>query len=181
MPSAEAGYRNLILNQRVNVTNPIFSRTAWESCGGAPDPDAFLENEVFLGVDLSARNDLTAVVAVAKDVDGTWHTEPHFFVPQVGLQERSHRDRQPYDVWVKQGLITATPGSTVDYEYVARWLAEYCDEHKVTSIRFDRWRIDVLKSELSRLGVELPLQPFGQGFKDMTPAIDSLEGLVNEG
>src|SRR5690606_461250 len=43
------------------------------------------------------------------------------------------------------------------------------------AVAFDRWRMDVLQAELDRLGVSLPLVPFGQGFKDMSPALDTLE------
>ena len=32
--------------------------------------------------------------------------------------------------------------------------------------------------ELDTIGVQLPMQPFGQGFKDMAPAVDKLERLV---
>lgn len=35
--------------------------------------------------------------------------------------------------------------------------------------------MDVLKAELARLGAELPLEEFGQGYKSMTPALDTLE------
>lgn len=179
MPSAEAGFRNLILNQRVNMHNPFITRSVWESCAGEPDPDAFRESDVYIGLDLSMRNDLTAAVAVA-EVDGVSHVEAFFFAPSVGLAERSHRDRAPYDLWAKQGYIIATPGASVDYEYVAQWLADYCAERNVVSVKFDRWRIDVFKAELSRIGANLPMQPFGQGFKDMTPALDAVESkLVN--
>jgi phage terminase large subunit-like protein len=95
-----------------------------------------------------------------------------------GLADRAARDRQPYDVWVRDGFLTTTPGASVDYSYVAQWLADYCGQRDVRAIKFDRWRIDVLKAEIARVGVELPLEPFGQGFKDMTPAIDTLETLL---
>lgn len=179
MPSAENAYRNLILNQRVNMSNPFISRAVWMANAGEPDYTAFNRGEVFIGLDLSARHDLTAAVAVVRD-GGKWHVWPTFFVPQQGLAERSHRDRVPYDVWAKDGKILTCPGSTVDYEYVAKWLAGFCDDHNVKEIRFDRWRMDVFKSELARIGVELPLVEFGQGFKSMTPALDTLESdLVN--
>lgn len=178
MPSSENSYRNLILNQRVNLTNPFVSVAAWEGCGGDVDRDAIEHGEVFIGLDLSARNDLTAMVAVAQDDDGVWHVDPHFFAPQVGVAERGHKDRVPYDLWAEQGWLTLTPGASVDYEVVARALADYCAEHNVVQIRFDRWRIDVLKAELARLDAELPLEPFGQGFRDMTPALDTLESEV---
>lgn len=179
MPSSESSYRNLVLNQRVNTTNPFVSRGIWEKNGGAPDLSALDRAEVHIGLDLSARNDLTASVAVAKE-DGQWHVDPTFFAPAVGVAERSHRDRSPYDDWGKSGHLILTPGASINYEQVARWLADYCDGKNVRAIRFDRWRIDVLKAELTRLGVDLPLEPFGQGFKDMTPALDALESeLVN--
>lgn len=179
MPSSEASYRNLVLNQRVNTSNPFVSRGVWEKNGGDPDRDVFERAEVHIGLDLSARNDLTASVAVAKQ-DGLWHVDPTFFAPETGVSERSHRDRSPYDLWGKSGHLILTPGASINYEQVALWLAEYCDGKNVRSIRFDRWRIDVLKAELARIGVELPLEPFGQGFKDMTPALDALESeLIN--
>lgn len=181
MPSREAAYRNLILNQRINLVNPFISRSVWEANGDKPDADVFNDSEVFLGLDLSARNDLTALVAVAQDVDGVWHVDPHFFVPQVGIGERSHRDRVPYDTWAREGWLHTMPGASVDYARVAEWLVEYCEPRDIGGIAFDRWRIDVFKAELARLGAELPLQPFGQGFKDMTPALDTLESeLANQ-
>lgn len=179
MPAREAAYRNLVLNQRVNMVNPLISRSVWIANGAAPDQASF-EGEVFIGLDLSARNDLTAAVAIAMSSDGKWDVEAMFWTPMQGLSDRAARDRQPYDVWVRDGHIALTPGSSIDYAYVARWLATYCEQHQVRAIKFDRWRIDVLKAELAKIGVELPLEPFGQGFKDMTPAVDALEAaLVN--
>ncbi len=41
--------------------------------------------------------------------------------------------------------------------------------------------MDILKAELARLGRELPLKEFGQGFRDMGPAIDTLESELLNG
>lgn len=181
MPSREAAYRNLILNQRVNLTNPFVSRSVWTSCGADVDLSVFDRARVYVGLDLSARNDLTAVVAVAQDDDGVWHVDSTFFAPQQGVAERSHRDRAPYDQWAEQGFIELTPGASVDYALVAEWLGDYAAHHDVASVRFDRWRMDVLKAEMGRIGVSLPLEEFGQGFKDMTPALDALEAELLNG
>lgn len=180
MPAREAAYRNLVLNQRVNTTTPFLSRAVWEACAGEVDEDAFRDN-VWIGLDLSARNDLTALAVVAKDADGTWHAKVDFFAPEAGVRDRAHRDRVPYDVWAAQGFLTLTPGTSIAYEWVAQRLAELCEDYSVVEIAFDRWRMDVLKTELARLGVDLPLRPFGQGYKDMTPALDCLEHAVVAG
>lgn len=180
MPAREAAYRNLVLNQRVNMTNPLISRAVWEACSGDIDEDAFLL-ESWIGLDLSARNDLTALVVIGRDASGCWHVRPEFFAPELGVTERAHRDRVPYDLWARDGYLTLTPGASIDYAIVAQRLAEICDDVPVREIAFDRWRIDVLKNEISKLGIELPLSPFGQGFKDMTPAVDALESLLLNG
>jgi phage terminase large subunit-like protein len=52
----------------------------------------------------------------------------------------------------------------VDYEHVAIDIAEILAGLDVHAIAFDRWRMDVLQRELERLGLSLPLQPFGQSF-----------------
>lgn len=149
------------------------------ACGGEVDYAVFQEKPVYMGLDLSARNDLTALALVAKDADNVWHARCEFFSPEANVMERSQRDRAPYDVWADQGYIMLTPGASIAYEWVAQRLVELCEEYDVRVIAFDRWRIDVLKAELERMGYELPLEPFGQGFKDMAPALDIVESEIS--
>ena len=66
---------------------------------------------MFGGLDLSSRQDLTALVLVARDSSGLVHMQPHFWAPAQGLRERAQRDRAPYDLWRDRGLLTATPGA----------------------------------------------------------------------
>jgi phage terminase large subunit-like protein len=173
MPSAEATFRNLVLNQRVALTNPFMSRSVWESCGA---PSEYLDGlEVFAGLDLSAQTDLTAFVLIAKDAAGIWHIQPHFWTPAEGLIDRARRDRQPYDLWRDQGFLKATPGRTVDYSVVAREIAEITEGLNVQGVAYDRWRFDVLQKEFNAIGLTLPIVPHGQGVKDMSPALDAVE------
>lgn len=180
MPSAEASFRNLILNQRIEAHNPFVSRSVWDSCGGAIDSGVFERNESFMGLDLSARSDLTALVQIARE-DDRWHVRPVFFCPMDGLIERSARDRAPYDVWYRKGQLVATPGKSVGYDSVADTLVHLCDTGNVIGVAYDRWRMDILKTELAKMGAELPLVDYGQGFRDMSPALDELEEELVQG
>ncbi|KKL87230.1 hypothetical protein LCGC14_1936800 [marine sediment metagenome] len=177
MPAREAAYRNLVLNQRINTLSPFIAPAVWKACGNMPAEEAFINGKVGIGLDLSARHDLTALVYCA-EYKGEYHVRSEFFVPLDGLEERGKRDRVPYDLWHQQGLLYACPGASVDYEPVALRLCELCDDYDVVSINFDRWRIDVLERELERHGAELPLAPFGQGYKDMAPAMDAMESVI---
>lgn len=178
MPSAENTFRNLNLNQRVSTNNPFISVETWKTCADAPCSLQGLE--VYAGLDLSARTDLTAFVLVGRDAQGVAHVQPFFWTPKQGLADRAKRDRAPYDVWARQGYLRTTEGATVDYAFVVKEIAEIIADLDVRAVAFDRWRIDVFKQELDRAGLAIPMVAHGQGFKDMSPAIDALEAdLLN--
>lgn len=174
MPSAESSFRNLCLNQRISASELFVSRSVWMACGQKPEPFNKI-NLLWCGLDLSKRTDLTAFV-ICQRQERVWHVKPIFWTPKDGLADRSQRDRVPYDVWVREGYIRTTPGKTVDYEHVAKEIVEEVEDFELGGIAFDRWRIDDLKKELTTLGIELPLMLHGQGYKDMSPSLDALEG-----
>jgi len=177
MPSMENSARHLLLNNRISTVSPFISPNVWQSCAGAVLP--FGDAPVYCGLDLSARTDLTALVLIGK-VAGQWQVVPHFWTPEQGLEDRSKRDRAPYSTWHRQGYLHSTPGATIDYEFVASDMAAIMSGLNIQAIAFDRWRIDLLKKELDKIGCDLPLVPWGQGFKDMAPALDNLEAeLLN--
>lgn len=179
MPSMENSARNLLLNQRVSTESPFISPDVWKSCAAEvlPFDD---DTRIYAGLDLSARTDLTALVLVGK-IDGKWNTVPYFWTPHDGLKDRAKRDRSPYDLWHRQGYLRTTPGATVDYEYVATDMAALLAGLDVQAIAYDRWRISLLKKEFERIGADLPLVEWGQGFKDMAPALDHLEAELLNG
>jgi phage terminase large subunit-like protein len=178
MPASENTFRNLNLNQRVSTVSPFVSRAVWESCGGQPAPLDSLH--LYGGLDLSGRTDLTGFVLIGRDSDGLVHVHPYFWTPEQGLHDRAKRDRVPYDLWVREGYLRTTPGSTVDYGFVCAEMAEIMGGNDVELIGFDRWRIDIFRKDAESLGLDFPLKEHGQGFKDMSPALDQLEAdLLN--
>jgi phage terminase large subunit-like protein len=189
MPSREAEFRNLVLNQRVEASSPFISRAVWESCGAELSED-WSEAEVYAGLDLSEARDLTAFVMVAH-LAGRWEVKPVFWLPGAGLAEKAHADRVPYDVWARDGFLEPTPGATVDYEYVAHRLREFCGEYNMRRIAFDRWNYRHLKPWLEKAGFPADtLDPksgralfmeFGQGFASMSPALRGLEVEIANG
>ena len=179
MPSFEPTFRNLGLNQRVEMVAPFIARGVWTANSEAPDDSAFYECPVYVGLDLSARNDLTAMVMAA--FREKWHVKTIVWTPEKGLRERAKTDRAPYDVWAKEGFIRPIPGASVDYGVLAEQIAEALEDCSVAAVAFDRWRMDLLKAEFEKRGIELPLVPFGQGFVSMAPALDTLETVLLNG
>jgi phage terminase large subunit-like protein len=181
LPAFEAAFRNLCLNQRIAVENHFLMPEVWKLNAGEPDSAAFDDNPVYAGLDLSARQDLTALVLVAKDATGVVHVRPEFWAPAGGLRERAERDRVPYDLWRDQGHLVSTPGNSVDYGFVAKRVAEIRGSCDLRAVRYDRWRINDFQRELAAIGCDVPLEPHGQGWKDMSPALETLSALAVDG
>jgi phage terminase large subunit-like protein len=182
MPARESEFRNLILNQRIEVASPFLVADAWKACSG--EPIDITGKSVFAGLDLSETSDLTALVLGHCDPrDGVWHVKPFFWLPSERLAEKAARDRIPYDLWAERGFLDVTPGGAIDYEFVAERLKEIFEEHSVTKVAFDRWNYPHFKPWLSKAGfseslLERTFVEFGQGFKSMSPALRDLENVV---
>lgn len=179
MPSRESAFRNLILNQRVESSNPFVSRQIWANNGSMPQNIDGME--VYGGLDLSSVSDLTALVLLSPR-DSGFDVVPTFWLPQNGLAEKSRNDRVPYDIWENEGFLQTTPGASIEYEYVAWYLRDVFDRCNVRAIAFDRYNMKFLKPWLEKAGFadeELErFVEFGQGFVSMSPALRETESLL---
>jgi phage terminase large subunit-like protein len=84
-------------------------------------------------------------------------------------------------LWAQQGHLLTFPGRTTDPKAVALKIAELHGVYNIRALAYDRWRVEDIKRELDAIGCDVELLPFGQGFKDLSPAVDVLERLVEEG
>lgn len=183
MPSSEAAFRNLCLNQRISLESLWLSPNLWKENSGQPDLELFKTREVHLGLDLSKTDDLTAAVAAVVDDDGIVHVIPWVFSPMATLEDRAKRDRAPYDQWTKMGKMIAVPGKTLDYEWVSEFLGREMAEMNLATINFDRWRIEDFKRDAQRVGFGLECQwlEIGQGYQSMSPRLERMNELLLHG
>lgn len=178
MASFEPTFRNLNLNQRVEAASPFVSKSVWQENGAQPRPIA--REAIYIGLDLSSVNDLTAMIMVSEEGD----VHSTFWLPEEGLREKSQADRVPYDVWATQGYLNTTPGRTIQYEFIAEHLRGIFDRCQVVAVGFDRYNMRFLRPWLEKAGFsEEELErfvDFGQGFVSMSPALRELEARLLE-
>lgn len=177
LPAKENSFRWLYLNQRIEATSPFLNRSEWEA--NSAEPEIVQGMDCWAGLDLSASRDLTAFV-MAFDDGENMHVIPHFFLPRDGIREKSKLEKVPYDLWAEQGFLTLIDGPVIVPAIVARHVAEAHERYDINMLAYDRWRINDFQRELDAIGASVPMAPFGQGFKDMSPAVDKLERLVAE-
>jgi phage terminase large subunit-like protein len=170
------------------------SRDKWDAVQVEPAREQLHGKPCYVGLDLSSHLDLTAAAFFVPDGKGGGDAFLEAWSPLQSLGERELADRVPYRRWAKEGFLRTPPGTSVDYGFVARDLAQLTGQHPPRAIAFDRWRVKDLVREMTAQGIDcwvddakaargrgLRLVPFGQGFKDMAPAVDTLEQLIVNG
>jgi len=182
MPTDEANYRNLHLNQRVNAENPFVSTSIWKMNGAEPAP--LDGRQVWIGIDLSTSRDLTFFASVAED-DGFVDVGSSAWLPGDGITEKSQSDRVPYDIWERDGYLNTTPGKTIRYAHLASHLRGVFDTQDVQRVAFDPHKFEILEPLLIQEGfTEEELQrfiPVTQTYKFMSPYLNELEAYLVEG
>lgn len=194
MPSKQSIVKRLNFCEWVDAEAPWIDGEAWRSRESAIDFKQYEGRDCYGGLDLSGKNDLTALSLAFPGE--TIDCFSRFWTPGGTLKEREERDRVPYCTWRDQGHLLPTPGKSIDYAFIAHEIKLLMNQVNLKAIAFDRYRIDDLVRELSEVGIstevaklgeeplggaDLVLIPYGQGFKDMGPAVDNIETLILNG
>lgn len=178
MPAKEALVRRLCFCQWTEAENPWISADIWLSRGTEYEWQQYAGRRAWAGLDLSSTTDLTGLVLwIEPEHEGEpWRLAPFCWLPEEGLQRKEEIDRVPYLAWKAAGYLSTTPGRAVSKLQVAKKLAELAAIFDIQSVAFDRWRIEDFKSLAADNDVNLPpMEPFGQGYQSMSPALEAME------
>ena len=170
------------------------SRPTLEAVLADFDPTEHTGAEVYLGLDLSATQDLTAlgfVVPTGIDEEGrpTFDAWVEAWTPADTLAERAIRDKVPYELWVEQGWLNAAPGKVIGFDFVAARIAEVSSLYNIRSLAYDTYGFNKhFEPQLDALGLTLPVVEHPQGGKRkgaesglwMPGSKLTLEGLILE-
>jgi len=142
---------------------------AWAAVQGPVNPDDFKGCPCWLSLDLSQKNDLTALTVVWLK-DGHLYAKTWYWTTKAGLPDRARADNAPYEQWVEQGLLTAVPGAVIDKTFVAAEVAKLRAEHDLQFLAFDPAGIGDFIAACDEIGLpvwkwEGPDKPAGQGLR----------------
>lgn len=178
---AKPSFLNTFKRLHLNIwTGAGASWLPWDLWAKRADDYSFedlLGQKCWIGVDLSKRIDITAMTAVFYDEETnglqSWHK---FFMPEERAEEMQARDRVPYIQWSKDGFLTLTEGNVVDYDVVYQEILAWHKSFEVVETALDRWGSTAIATALKKKSIE-PVE-FGQGYRDMSPAMKDLESLI---
>jgi len=158
----------------------------WDRCSSGPIVEESLRGRpCYAGLDLSSTSDLSSLVLVfpppdgAESPDDIWSVLPHYFIPSENVPARVKTDRVPFDVWIDQGLVTATDGDVVDYSSIRRKAVDLGAKYDIREIPIDPYNGWQLASELAGCGFDVV--QCRQGWATMSPAMKETEKLILSG
>lgn len=163
----------LFLCQWTDSEQAWMARPTLEAVLADFDPAEHAGEEVYLGLDLSATQDLTALAYVVP----TGHDEQHrptfdawvdCWTPADTVAERAIRDKAPYETWVnaEEKWLQTTPGKVIGFDFVAARIAELVGIYDIQALAYDCYGFNKhFEPELDNLGLRLPIVEHPQGGK----------------
>jgi len=144
--STQMSVKRLYFGIPVGSVDFWIAEEAWQAVQGAVDPDKLSGCKCWLSLDLSQKNDLTALTALWEDADKHFWTKTWYWTAEQGLEERALGDNAPYLQWVEQGRLQKVPGPVIDKKFVALKVRDICAQHNVQFLAFDVAGIDDFES-----------------------------------
>lgn len=152
------------LNCWMQISDDVYLKDmdAWKAGETDLSLKDFTGSKTYVGLDLSSGGDLTSisfVIPYALEGVKKYFVDSHSFIPKKRVQEHIDSDRAPYDVWIKEGLITVTEtmgGVKTDYKYILTYLQKIVEECglDVQFICYDPHNASAFLQDLDDLGYD---------------------------
>lgn len=170
-PSTKSSVKRLYFGIDTAAADFWIDEEKWSAVQGPVDERAMRNRYCRLALDLSQKNDLTALTAAWEPISAepisvkTW-----YWTTADGLKDRAEKDKAPYVEWVEDGHLVATPGSTIDYTFVAMRISRLRADHNILELVVDPAFISSFMDACAEVGLEVwlyggPEKPEGRGLK----------------
>ncbi len=180
----QASALNPFLNKQLNVWTDAaeawLSFDLWKSRASFFNFDFLKNKQCTVAIDLSKVNDLSAVAYVFGKQEGLdkIHVHVDFFLPKIGIKERSKQHRVKYEEWEKEKWIKLTPGKTTDYNFIHKSITDHAEIVQVDKIVYDRHFAYELVTNLAN--DNFVVEPVGMGFLSLGAPTEETERLIIE-
>ena len=176
IPTAEATFRRLYLNQWVNGEVAWMDMKKWRESDREFNFDELQGQSCTVGIDLSSKIDLTSINVEFKLETGEYVMLSHSFMPKNRVLEREKQDRVPYSLWINQGYITATEGDVVDYDYIKRYIIDLSLVYQINQIGYDPYNATQFAADMEKEG--FIMVEVRQGILTLSEPTKDVEALV---
>lgn len=175
-PADEVGVKTKTLNLWCDSSNVWLPEEYIIRCSKPVDMDRFNGLPCYIGVDLAATSDLTAVAYLVID-DGIYYFKTHYYLPESALTEKT--DKELYKYWKQLGMLTVTSGNVTDYDYITNDLLKYAEILNIQAVGYDKYNATQWAIDATSKG--LPLEEYPQTLGNFNMPTREMERLILSG
>lgn len=172
-PSEEVGVKTKTLNVWVDSSEVWIPTQYLNKVIKRVDTKTWGDEEVYVGIDLSATSDLTCVCYMAI-IDGYPQFKVDYYLPESALNEK--RQKIQYGEWYRRGYLKLTPGNVTDYDVILNDICDFDKEHYISKVGYDSWNATQFVINATERG--LPMEPYSQSLGNFNRPTKELERLV---
>lgn len=180
LASAANNFRTKHLDVWCQAGAAWMDMTAWAKGERTVDLDDFEGRPCVIGLDLGAKNDLTAKVYVFKtegeDGRPRYQVFSRLYLPQTAIDKGTVSQ---YSGWADTGVIQVTGGAMTDLTRIEEELREDLSRFDVQAIAYDPWQATQLANDLSEDGA--PMVEYRNTVQNVSEPMKWLEALVQDG
>jgi phage terminase large subunit-like protein len=180
-PADLSAFQRLHLGIRTKQQTRFITLNSWDRNGLVPvEVDALKGRQCYGGLDLASTSDLLALCWMfPDDTRGGYDVLWRLWTPDANLAALDRRTAGEATVWVRDGLLTLTPGDVADYDYVRAQVNSDRETFSVASLGYDPWNATQLTNDLA--SDDCPLVKVRQGLMTLSPPLKELQRLVLAG
>lgn len=133
----------------------------------------------YVGIDLAAVEDLTAISLLFPMDDGSLTFKTFYFLPQSALT--SGVNAPYYQRWHRNGYLQITPGNVTDYDYILNLILQLQQDYElfIAGVYYDSYNATQFAINATNAG--LYLQPFSQTLGAYNKPTKEFERLTKSG
>lgn len=179
-PSKENSFRQFRLNQRQQQVTRWMPLHLWDATAGIVDESALHGRSAFPGLDLASTTDLAAwsLLLPGDGPDDPLTVLWRFWTPEAQVPFLDRHTGGMASVWVKQGLLKATPGDWIDYADIHAQIEADKRDFRIVKVGYDPKEATATAQFMQSL--DLDIYPVFQGFA-LSGSLKEMMRLVKAG
>lgn len=130
-----------------------------------------------LSIDLSRSNDLTSLTLCLYQ-DGKYFMRHWLYFPKDSLSDRIKTETELWQQWFDKGVVTPTPGKTIDYDWMLKQIEDICSQYEISEVLYDPYCSNKIIADLEN---SLTLVPIPQNLKSLSPFTKTYEKTILDG
>lgn len=178
LPSAQNEFKCKRLNMWVSSTISWVNVEDWKQCPQPISKEDLVGRQCYIGGDLAMRNDLASIAIEFPLDDGYFAVLHHSFLPEDKIYNLSKKCNVDFQRWINEGYITATPGSTVDFDFIEDYIKKQAEKYDVLEVCLDPWNATQLMTHLMDEG--FVVVETRMGYKTLSEPTKDLEGRISD-